>query len=129
MTERVLLVEDEELVGLMVRLNLESAGFHVTWCRGGARGLALALGGDFDVILLDISLPEVDGREILRRIREREAATPIMMLTARFDIPSKVAALDAGANDYLTKPFDVAELVARVRALVRGSASRSRMAV
>jgi two-component system, OmpR family, alkaline phosphatase synthesis response regulator PhoP len=116
---RFLLVEDDELVGTMVAMNLRSATDEVTWVKNGREALDVALGSAFDLLLLDISLPGMDGIEILRTVRQRGLGTPVLMLTARSDTRSKVAALGLGADDYLAKPFDVAEMVARVRALVR----------
>jgi len=117
----VLLVEDEELVGTMVRMNLESAGYEVSWCRRGDVALDRAMTGRFDLILLDIGLAGLDGVEVLRQIRLRRVGTPVMMITARGDVPTKVQTLEMGADDYLPKPFDVSEMVARVNALVRRS--------
>lgn len=118
---RILLVEDDELVGTMVRMNLENAGCAVRWARDGDQGLIAALEAPYDLVLLDISLPGRDGYAVLRGMRERGIGTPVLMLTARSDVGSKVKALDMGADDYLAKPFDIAEMVARVRALVRRS--------
>lgn len=117
----ILLVEDDELVGTMVRLNLESEGFNVTWCNNGVTALQTALQTAFDLLLLDVSLPEKDGFEILQGVREAGIGTPVMMLTARSDVDSKIGALDLGADDYLPKPFNVNEMTARVRALLRRS--------
>ena len=123
MSPKALLVEDEELVGTMVRMNLESAGFTVVWQRSGSQVVELAGQTAFDVILLDISLPEKDGLTILDELRQKNINTPVMMLTARGDTATKVQALEIGADDYLPKPFDVAEMIARVNALVRRSQS------
>jgi len=123
MSAKALLVEDEELVGTMVRMNLESAGYEVVWQRSGSGAVELASQGAFDVILLDISLPESDGMTILEELRKNNVNTPIMMLTARGDTATKVQALEIGADDYLPKPFDVTEMIARVNALVRRSQS------
>ncbi|MBW1806988.1 MAG: response regulator transcription factor [Deltaproteobacteria bacterium] len=123
MSPKALLVEDEELVGTMVRMNLESAGYEVVWQRRGSQAVELASQGTFDVILLDISLPERDGMTILEELRQNNVNTPVMMLTARGDTATKVQALEIGADDYLPKPFDVAEMIARVNALVRRSQS------
>ena len=118
---RVLLVEDDELVGSMASMNLEAEGFEAVWERDGESGLAAAGARPFDAVLLDISLPGIDGFEVLVRLRRQGIGTPVLMLTARSDVRSKVRALDAGADDYLAKPFDVGEMLARVRALVRRS--------
>jgi two-component system, OmpR family, alkaline phosphatase synthesis response regulator PhoP len=123
MNGRILLIEDEELVGTMVRMNLESSGYEVRWSRHGLEGQTLSQSEPFDLILIDISLPGRNGMEILGDVRKSGVSTPIMMLTARSDVRTKVEALQAGADDYLPKPFDVAELIARVHALVRRSQS------
>jgi two-component system, OmpR family, alkaline phosphatase synthesis response regulator PhoP len=119
--EKILLVEDEDLVGTMVRLNLESAGYQVVWIRNGTEAAERAASETFDVILLDITLPGMSGLSVLRGLRKGGVETPVMMLTARSDVPTKVEALDFGADDYLPKPFDVEELLARVNALLRRS--------
>jgi two-component system alkaline phosphatase synthesis response regulator PhoP len=124
---RILLVEDDELVGTMVRMNLENAECSVLWCRDGAEGLAAARAEPFDLVLLDISLPSLDGYGVLTSMRRAGVGTPVLMLTARSDVGSKVRALDMGADDYLAKPFDVAELVARARALVRRSTAERQL--
>ncbi len=118
---KLLLVEDDRLVGTMVRINLEAEGHEVIWETHGGSGATRAVEDCFDLVLLDIFLPGKDGMEILAEMRSRGVGTPVLMLTARSDVDSKVDALEAGADDYLTKPFDVAELVARVKALVRRS--------
>jgi two-component system alkaline phosphatase synthesis response regulator PhoP len=122
-SEKILLVEDEELVGTMVRLNLESAGYHVAWLRNGSEGAERAAAERFDLILLDIGLPGLNGLSVLRGLRKNGVETPVMLLTARSDVPTKVEALEIGADDYLPKPFDVAELLARVNAVLRRSRS------
>ncbi len=116
-----LLVEDDELVGSMVRINLEAEGHVVQWHTDGREGLAAATSQPFDLILLDISLPGINGLEVLKTIRQREIGTPVLMLTAQADVSSKVKALQLGADDYLAKPFDVSEMIARVHALIRRS--------
>jgi len=121
MSSRILLIEDEDLVGTMVRMNLEGAGHEVVWVRDGEQAAERALAEPFDLLLLDITLPGKDGLTILGQLRARGIGTPVMMLTARSDVSTKVQALQAGADDYLPKPFDVAELIARVAALVRRS--------
>ncbi len=123
MSVKVLLVEDEELVGTMVRMNLEGEGYQVSWVRDGEDGLAAGLREQFDLILLDIALPGRDGLELLGELRSGGVTTPVLMLTARTEVKVRVEALDLGADDYLPKPFDVSELLARVRALVRRSQS------
>ncbi len=124
MSARVLVVEDEKLVADMVRLNLEHAGFAVTCVDRGEDGLARAREG-FDVIVLDWMLPGLDGIDVAKQLRREHVATPVLMLTARGDLNSRVTGLDAGADDYLAKPFAMPELVARVRALARRAAPSS----
>jgi len=118
---RFLLVEDDELVGTMVSMNLQSTTDEVVWVKNGPDAVRTAQMRPFDLVLLDISLPGLDGIGVLQALRSRGVGTPVLMLTARFDVSSKVKAFDLGADDYLTKPFDVAELVARVHALLRRS--------
>ncbi len=121
MEPRILLVEDDTLIGEMVQLNLRHEGYAVTWL---TRGDAVAdnLSGDpFDLVVLDVMLPGMDGFAVAASLRSQDIGTPILMLTARADVFDKVTGLDAGADDYLTKPFDMKELLARVRALIRRS--------
>lgn len=117
---RILLIEDEAEIIRFVKLELEHEGYSVTAAADGRIGLDLALSECFDLILLDVMLPELNGIEVLRRIR-REKHTPIIMLTARDTIVDKVTGLDTGANDYITKPFHIEELLARIRACLRTS--------
>ncbi len=117
----LLLIEDEELVGTMIRINLESLGHNVTWSRDGRQALDLLGNQHFDLILLDINLPGKDGISLLRTLRQTDTSTPVLMLTARSDVTTKVVSLDLGADDYLVKPFDLPELLARVNALLRRS--------
>lgn len=121
MSGKILLVEDEELIGTTVKMSLEGAGYEVQWSVNGQEALRIVEGAFFDLILLDISLPEVDGIEVLTKLREQCINSPVMMLTARSDVPTKVKALEKGADDYLPKPFDVKELIARVQAQLRRS--------
>ncbi len=118
---RLLLVEDDQLIGTMVRLNLSQEGYEITWHKNGEDALVALKASRYDLILLDIGLPGRSGIETARAARNYGVGTPILMLTARDDVQSKVNALDAGADDYLTKPFDMAELLARVRAQIRRS--------
>lgn len=118
MSGRVLLVEDEALVADMVRLNLRHAGFEVQHVETGEAALALPV-AQFDLVVLDLMLPGIDGITVARTLRERGVQTAILMLTARSEVSARVAGLEAGADDYLSKPFAMPELVARVRALVR----------
>ena len=118
---KILLVEDEELIGTMVKLNLTQEGFEVVWYREGKPALLAARHELFDLILLDIMLPDSNGIDLARSLRTQGIGAPILMLTARGDVSSKVESLEAGADDYLIKPFDIRELIARVRALIRRS--------
>ena len=118
MGERILLVEDEEKLARMVELELRYEGYEVEKAFDGRTGLERALAGDFDLILLDIMLPALSGMEVLRRLR-KERQTPVILLTARDAVVDKVSGLDAGADDYVTKPFAIEELLARIRAALR----------
>ncbi len=118
MSERILLVEDEEKLARMVELELQYEGYEVEKALDGRTGLEMALSGRFQLILLDIMLPGLSGMEVLRRLR-KESQVPVIMLTARDTVMDKVAGLDAGANDYLAKPFAIEELLARIRAALR----------
>ena len=118
MAERILLVEDEEKLSRMVELELRYEGYEVEKAFDGRTGLERALAGDFDLILLDIMLPALSGMEVLRRLR-KERQTPVILLTARDAVVDKVSGLDAGADDYVTKPFAIEELLARIRAALR----------
>ncbi len=115
----ILIVEDETAIVRFLERGLGAHGHRVLSANNGEEGARLAIQEPVDVVLLDISLPRLDGREALRRIRMRRPDLPILMLTARDDMPNRVGALDAGADDYLTKPFVFEELVARIRALTR----------
>lgn len=115
----VLVVEDDPRVARLVARALGEAGHRVTVAADGAEGLAEAEKGIHDVIVLDIMLPQINGFEVSRRLRAQQVRTPILMLTARDAVPDRVRGLDAGADDYLVKPFALDELLARVRALGR----------
>ena len=118
MAERILLVEDEEKLARMVEMELRYEGYEVEKAFDGRSGLEKALSGNFDLVLLDIMLPALSGMEVLRRLR-RESDLPVIMLTARDTVVDKVAGLDSGADDYITKPFAIEELLARIRAALR----------
>ena len=115
---RILIVEDEEKIARFVTLELEHEGYQVEHAADGRTAVDLALERNYDLILLDVLLPQLNGMEVLRRVRKHKDV-PVIMVTARDAVMDKVAGLDAGADDYLTKPFGVAELLARVRALLR----------
>jgi DNA-binding response OmpR family regulator len=116
---RVLVVEDETKVGSFIKRALEEESYAVDLCEDGAQGLDHALSGSYDVIVIDLMLPGLPGLEILRRIRKEKIHTPVLILTAQSKVDQKVKGLDAGADDYLTKPFAIDELLARVRVLLR----------
>ena len=123
MAERILLVEDEEKLARMVELELNYEGYKVEKAPDGRTGLSLARSGGFDLVLLDIMLPQLSGMEVLRRLR-RESQVPVIMLTARDSVMDKVAGLDSGADDYITKPFAIEELLARIRAALRNKSGQ-----
>jgi heavy metal response regulator len=116
---RVLVVEDEKKTASFVRKALQAEKFAVDVAANGADGLIAAASTPFDVIVLDIMLPGRDGLSVLRQLRERKNTTPVLLLSARGEVSERVEGLNAGADDYLPKPFELAELVARVRALTR----------
>jgi DNA-binding response OmpR family regulator len=116
---RILVVEDEPAIADFLRRGLQAEGYAVDCARDGVDGERRALSGDVDLVILDVMLPERDGMAVLRKIRSRDAALPVIMLTARGEVEEKVSALDSGANDYVTKPFSFDELSARVRAHLR----------
>lgn len=118
---KVLVVEDDRAVRDAVQRALVFEGYDVLVARDGAEALSTVLNDDPDAIVMDVSMPHVDGLEACRRIRARGLTTPILMLTARHEITDRVAGLDAGADDYLVKPFALEELLARLRALLRRS--------
>ena len=122
MSARILLIEDEEKLARFVELELNYEGYSVTKAFDGRTGSDLACSGGFDLILLDIMLPEINGMEVLRRVR-RVSAVPVIMLTARDGVTDKVAGLALGADDYVTKPFAIEELLARIRVSLRKAAS------
>ena len=116
---RLLLVEDDAKLGRMLSRGLSEEGFTVEWARDGARGADELRGRPYDVCVLDVMLPELDGFDVLSRARAAHVKTPVLMLTARDAIRDRVRGLEAGADDYLVKPFAFAELLARLRALLR----------
>jgi two-component system response regulator MprA len=117
--DRVLVVDDEISLRRMLERTLAAEGFEVTVAADGGGALAAAERTAPDVIVLDVAMPGIDGLAVCRRLRSRGLATPILMLTARDAVPDRVAGLEAGADDYLVKPFAIQELVARLRALTR----------
>lgn len=126
---RILIVEDEEKIARFVTLELEHEGYQVEHAADGRTAVDLALERDYDLILLDVLLPQLNGMEVLRRVRKHKDV-PVIMVTARDAVMDKVAGLDAGADDYLTKPFAIEELFARIRvALKRSEAMRTASSV
>ncbi|WP_127537450.1 response regulator transcription factor [Paenibacillus illinoisensis] len=123
MNEAVLVIEDEPKIARLLELELQYEGYQVGKAGSGTEGLEMYHGGQWDLILLDIMLPGLSGIEVLRRIRAKDALVPILMLTAKDSVEDKVSGLDLGANDYITKPFRIEELLARVRAALRLSAA------
>jgi two-component system response regulator ArlR len=125
MKEHILLIEDEEKIARFVEMELLYEGYTVEKAFGGREGLELAQSGRFDLVLLDIMLPGINGMEVLRRIR-KNSDIPVIMLTARDSVIDKVTGLDSGADDYITKPFEIEELLARIRnALSKKAAKKS----
>ncbi|MCD8067564.1 MAG: response regulator transcription factor [Lachnospiraceae bacterium] len=118
MPGRILIVEDEEKIARFVELELKHEGYEAEKAHNGREGLDMAQTGDFDLILLDVMLPELNGLEVLRRLR-RTSQMPVILLTARDAVMDKVAGLDAGADDYITKPFAIEELLARIRTALK----------
>ncbi len=123
MAERILIVEDEEKIARFVELELKHEGYAVDKVTNGRDGLSAAQSGAYDLMLLDIMLPELSGFEVLRRLR-RSSGLPVILLTARDAVMDKVAGLDGGADDYITKPFAIEELLARIRLVLKKSAGQ-----
>jgi two-component system, OmpR family, response regulator QseB len=122
---RLLLVEDDPMIGESVHLGLSQDGYAVDWVRDGQTAEAALEAEPYDLLLLDLGLPRKDGLQVLRGLRERQQKLPVLILTARDAVADRVAGLDAGADDYLVKPFDLDELAARIRALLRRQAGRA----
>ena len=119
---KILLIEDDADIAAFLTMELEHEGYAVSVERDGPNGLQAALAGGAELILLDVMLPGLNGLEVLRRLRAADVKTPVILLTARDSVMDKVAGLDTGANDYVTKPFHIEELLARIRVLTRGAA-------
>lgn len=122
---RILLVEDDELLGDGVRVGLIQYGYTVDWVKDGQSALQAILSESFDLVILDIGLPKKSGLEVLKTVRSKNLFTPVIILTARETVEDRVRGLDAGADDYLVKPFDLEELCARIRAMQRRSTARA----
>lgn len=121
MSTSILLIEDHADLAATIGDELEARGYTMDFAADGASGLGLAMTQSYDLIVLDLMLPKLDGIEICRRLREQRIRTPILMLTARDQVADKVEGFETGADDYLVKPFDMDELAARIRALLRRS--------
>jgi two-component system response regulator CpxR len=121
--ERVLLVDDDRELCRLVTRFLAREGFEIVWAPGGEAGVERALAEDYALIMLDVMMPDADGFEVLQRIR-RHSRIPVLMLTARGDTQDRIRGLEMGADDYLPKPFDPAELLARIRAILRRASPR-----
>ena len=126
MGARILIVEDEPRLARFMELELTHEGYAVDKAADGRAGLDMALTGDYDLILLDVMLPGLNGLEVLRRLRSGGAGVPVLLVTARDAVMDKVSGLDMGANDYITKPFSIEELLARIRAALRTGAPERR---
>ena len=122
---RVLVLEDETKVGCFIQRALEEESYAVDLCEDGAKGLEMALATDYDLLVVDVMLPGMSGLDVLKNIRRERIQTPVLILSAQSQIDQRVKGLDAGADDYLTKPFAIDELLARVRALLRRGATES----
>ncbi|MFD6438859.1 response regulator transcription factor [Peribacillus sp. NPDC060186] len=125
MNKRILIIEDEEKIARVLTLELNHEGYQTESAFTGKTGLERAEAEEWDLILLDVMLPELNGIEVLRRFRKKNGQTPVILLTARDAVPDKVNGLDHGANDYVTKPFEIEELLARIRACFRMNTGRS----
>ena len=121
---RLLLVEDDPALGEGIRVALKPEGYTVDWVQDGRSALHALTHERFDLAILDLGLPDMDGLDVLRRLRERQQAVPVLVLTARDATSDRIQGLDAGDDDYLIKPFEVGELTARLRALLRRSFGR-----
>ncbi len=122
---RILLVEDDELLGDAAKAGLSQYGYTVDWLKDGESGKLALQNESFDLVVLDLGLPKLSGLGLLQQMRQAGNSTPVIILTARETIEDRVKGLDCGADDYLTKPFDMDELSARVRALIRRSTGRA----
>lgn len=122
---RILLIEDDPMIGESVRAGLQAGGFVVDWIRDGQGALLALETTSYSLVVLDLGLPKLDGMSVLKQLRKSSIDTPVLIVTAREAIADRIAGLDNGADDYLTKPFDLNELTARARALIRRHAGRA----
>lgn len=123
MANKVLIIEDEEKIARFVELELKHEGYETAKAADGRTGLSMAEGGEYDIVLLDVMLPELNGIEVLRRLR-KTSDVPVILLTARDSVMDKVSGLDSGADDYITKPFAIEELLARIRVALKKHGGR-----
>ncbi|OUS27558.1 DNA-binding response regulator [Gammaproteobacteria bacterium 45_16_T64] len=126
---RILLIEDDELLGSGICKALTREAYTVEWVKDGQEGLSAATHETFDLVILDLGLPTLDGLSLLINLRESKSSVPVLILTARDTLQEKVAGLDAGADDYLVKPFELVELKARIRALCRRACGQNNSVV
>lgn len=119
MEQRILIIEDEKNIARVLQLELEFEGYEADVAHTGTEGLIKYRENHYDLVLLDLMLPEMNGLDVLKRIRATENMTPVILLTAKSDVEDKVKGLDLGANDYVTKPFEIEELLARIRNAIR----------
>jgi two-component system OmpR family response regulator len=122
---RVLLIEDDKMIGTAIAQALKDAAYAVDWVTDGKTALDVAESEAYELALLDLGLPKVDGREVLRRLRTPGRRVPVIIITARDGVEDRIDGLDLGADDYLTKPFEIRELLARMRAVLRREGSGS----
>jgi two-component system, OmpR family, response regulator QseB len=122
---RLLLIEDDEMIGAAVRSGLREEGFAVDWIRSGAEAQGAYREAQYDAVILDLGLPGKDGMKVLADLRRDGSELPVIVLTARGSVPDRIRGLDSGADDYLTKPFDLNELAARIRAVIRRRSGRA----
>src|SRR4030065_1190360 len=122
---RVLVVEDDPLLGDAIQAGLKQSGFAVDWIKDGVSAEQALTTEPYAAVVLDLGLPRLSGLEVLRRLRSRNASTPVLILTAMDSVDDRIKGLDAGADDYLIKPFDMGELAARLRALIRRASGKT----
>ncbi|MCM3067591.1 response regulator transcription factor [Priestia flexa] len=120
---KILIIEDEKKIARLIQLELEYEGYETATAHTGTEGLSLFQSQQFDLLILDVMLTGLSGLEVLRRIRSTNQLTPVILLTARDSLPDKISGLDLGANDYMTKPFEIEELLARIRVWLRNQST------
>ena len=122
---RILLIEDDRMIGAAIEQALKDAAYAVDWVTGGEAGIRAAESETYELVLLDLGLPTADGRDVLRRLRSLDHKLPVIIVTARDSVEDRINGLDLGADDYLIKPFEIRELLARMRAVLRREGSGS----